>query len=100
MDEKKIATIAAVVAVIVVVAIIAWLVWFIKSPSPVIEEKGMKKVVSRLKPVIRLDPLKHCEVYKQHGCAHVDGPLCDVETCTMVVENENQKVIPLKVSNG
>ena len=27
------------------------------------------------------DPVYHCEHYKQHGCAHVDGYLCDMETC-------------------
>lgn len=101
MDEKKL---AAILAALIVIAIVGWLISFIRSPSPVIEETGnetkMKKVVNRLKPVMRVDPLKRCEVYKQHGCAHVDGPLCDVETCSMVVENENQKVIPIKVENG
>lgn len=98
MDEKKL---AAIIAAIIVILIVGWLISFIRSPSPVIEEKGMKKAVSRLKPIITLDPLKHCEVYKQHGCAHVDGPLCDVETCTVVVEDKGKKVIPIKeVSNG
>lgn len=27
------------------------------------------------------DPVKHCEVYKKDGCAHVDGPLCNMNTC-------------------
>ena len=27
------------------------------------------------------DPLKHCGHYKKHGCCHVDGYLCNVETC-------------------
>lgn len=27
------------------------------------------------------DPLKHCKLYKAEGCAHVDGFLCDVDTC-------------------
>lgn len=26
------------------------------------------------------DPVKHCEVYKKEGCAHVDGPLCNMST--------------------
>lgn len=29
------------------------------------------------------DPVKHCEVYKKEGCAHVDGFLCDMETCSI-----------------
>jgi hypothetical protein len=27
------------------------------------------------------DPIRHCELYKYDGCAHVDGFLCEVETC-------------------
>lgn len=27
------------------------------------------------------DPVKHCEVYRGIGCTHVDGYLCDMETC-------------------
>ena len=27
------------------------------------------------------DPVKHCEVYRCEGCVHVDGFLCEVETC-------------------
>ena len=29
------------------------------------------------------DPVLFCEVYKQVGCAHVDGYLCNYETCDM-----------------
>ena len=29
------------------------------------------------------DPVKHCDLYKDDGCAHVDGYLCDFETCSM-----------------
>jgi hypothetical protein len=27
------------------------------------------------------DPVRHCELYKYDGCSHVDGFLCNVETC-------------------
>ncbi len=27
------------------------------------------------------DPVKFCEVYKEEGCAHVDGMYCEPETC-------------------
>lgn len=27
------------------------------------------------------DPVKNCEVYKQEGCSHVDGVLCEFDTC-------------------
>lgn len=33
------------------------------------------------------DPVKHCKVYKQHGCAHVDGHLCDMRTCEIQVKS-------------
>lgn len=32
------------------------------------------------------DPVKHCEVFKSLGCAHVDGPLCDMQTCNIQVK--------------
>ena len=28
------------------------------------------------------DPVKECNTYRIQGCAHVDGPLCNVETCS------------------
>lgn len=31
------------------------------------------------------DPVKHCQVYRHAGCAHVDGMLCDMRTCTIKV---------------
>lgn len=37
------------------------------------------------------DPLKYCDTYKQRGCAHVDGPGCDVRTCTI-----NKKEVPIE----
>lgn len=32
------------------------------------------------------DPVKHCDLYKDEGCAHVDGFLCDFDTCPMRLE--------------
>lgn len=32
------------------------------------------------------DPVKECPVYKDKGCAHVDGMLCDYPDCSMVKE--------------
>ena len=34
------------------------------------------------------DPVRHCKVYKMFGCAHVDGPICDMRTCTIRVAAE------------
>lgn len=36
------------------------------------------------------DPVKHCEVYKDEGCSHVDGLLCDVEDCP-IREDYNER---------
>lgn len=30
---------------------------------------------------IGVDPLKECVTYKELGCCHVDGFLCNPETC-------------------
>ncbi len=43
-----------------------------------------------LKSIMKLfddsqDPVRHCKVFKLVGCAHVDGPLCDMRTCTIEV---------------
>jgi len=43
------------------------------------------QVLNTLKELRRLDPVKHCCVYKTVGCAHVDGMLCDVRTCKIRV---------------
>ena len=33
-----------------------------------------------------MDPIRQCALYKQEGCVHIDGFLCNVETCTMLQE--------------
>ena len=30
------------------------------------------------------DPVKHCSVYKEIGCSHVDGYLCDYPDCSIL----------------
>lgn len=35
------------------------------------------------KPIPK-DPLKHCDVVKKEGCAHVDGFLCNVDECEIL----------------
>lgn len=29
------------------------------------------------------DPIKYCEVYKEEGCGYINGPLCDMSTCSL-----------------
>lgn len=38
------------------------------------------------------DPVKHCELYKEQGCSHVDGFLCDFPSCSMRADYNNSKL--------
>ena len=51
------------------------------------------------------DPVKHCCVFKEFGCSHVDVYLCDFKTCDMRIKqelwNDEQKLnIPIKDRYG
>lgn len=41
--------------------------------------------VSSLETTVRKDPAKDCQVFLHAGCAHVDGPGCDMDTCKVRV---------------
>ena len=45
-----------------------------------------------------MDPVKHCDVYKEDGCAHVDGYLCDFETCDIRLEWAEKKNLGIKIA--
>ena len=30
------------------------------------------------------DPVYDCKVFKEDGCVHVDGPLCDMDKCNLL----------------
>lgn len=34
------------------------------------------------------DPVRSCKLYKEQGCSHVDGYLCDFPTCSMLKKYE------------
>lgn len=38
------------------------------------------------------DPIAHCEVYKSKGCAHVDGMMCNMKTCTIRESNKHRQL--------
>jgi hypothetical protein len=40
----------------------------------------------------KIDPVKHCDLYKDEGCAHVDGFLCDMRTCKESLEYREKKI--------
>jgi hypothetical protein len=50
-------------------------------------------LIAYRKASIKYDPVKSCEVYKEIGCAHVDGCLCFMPTCQILKDyrDENQK---------
>ena len=37
------------------------------------------------------DPVRNCEVYIKEGCSYVDGPLCDMRTCSLRSCNKDAK---------
>lgn len=43
------------------------------------------------------DPVKHCNLYKEEGCVHVDGTLCDFNTCTMRTDHDNKYAALVKL---
>lgn len=39
------------------------------------------------------DPVKHCPVYKEIGCSHVDGYLCDFPDCSILTDKKEQEPV-------
>lgn len=39
--------------------------------------------IKRLLDIHKNDPVKKCTLYKEEGCSHVDGLLCDYPNCLM-----------------
>lgn len=48
----------------------------------------IKNLTKWIEDRIGKDPLYHCIVVKESGCAHVDGMLCDYNTCDMRLNRE------------
>ena len=44
------------------------------------------------------DPVRHCDVYREDGCSHVDGYLCDFETCDIRLEWVQKKNLGIKIA--
>ena len=64
------------------------------------------KILKLLKSIKDDDPLYSCMVYKDLGCSHIDGFLCDFPDCSMnkkylleleMFELEQQLDIPFKL---
>lgn len=44
----------------------------------------MKKILNILRGVwesYKNDPVKHCGLFRERGCSHVDGPICNFPDC-------------------
>jgi hypothetical protein len=48
------------------------------------------------------DPVRECEVYKNIGCSHVDGYLCDYPDCSIRKNymNQQEKILELARKAG
>lgn len=44
---------------------------------------GDGSLFKKLFDMSKNDPVKKCNLYKNEGCAHVDGMLCDFPNCQM-----------------
>lgn len=66
----------------------------------------LRKLLKFLKELKENDPVYSCKVYKDLGCSHVDGFLCDFPNCSInkkylleleMFELEQQLDIPFKL---
>lgn len=53
----------------------------------------LKKIWVSFKSIHKNDPVKKCTVYKKLGCSHVDGYLCNFETCSI---RHNQELFDME----
>lgn len=37
--------------------------------------------ITRAHRSLPMDPVRHCQFHRDMGCAHVDGPHCDMNEC-------------------
>lgn len=97
MEEPYISQLASALAVIIVlIAMVYFYILYKRNaglyfkPMEPNEKRGyLHKALKSIFPVVKPDPLKHCAIYKKEGCAHVDGPLCDVEHCNPEFKGSN-----------
>lgn len=46
---------------------------------------SLKKLLDKLR-----DPVYSCSVYREFGCSHVDGFLCDFPNCSILKQHEEK----------
>lgn len=38
------------------------------------------------------DPVYYCDFYKEYGCPHIDGVLCEMKTCDTLIRHKNNEI--------
>lgn len=55
----------------------------------------INKIINKIKgwliSLTKNDPVQHCELYRDKGCSHVDGILCNYPYCTLNKEYIEKK---------
>ena len=51
----------------------------------------IKKIIKFFKELELGNPVKYCEVYKNEGCCHVDGLLCDYPNCSILEDYKSKE---------
>ncbi len=51
-----------------------------------------QRVINHVRNLKSNDPIYKCEVYTQFGCAHVDGILCDMDTCKILEDHRLREI--------
>lgn len=51
----------------------------------------MFSILDCFREMRRNDPVHNCAVYKEIGCSHVDGMLCDMTDCQILIEFKANK---------
>ena len=50
----------------------------------------MTSITNKISKANHNDPVRHCEYYKHKGCVHVDGYLCLMNECDILLEYRNE----------
>lgn len=53
--------------------------------------RRLKATLSMIVNILKNDPVRGCNVFKEEGCAHVDGLLCDYPDCDILKEHREVK---------
>ena len=57
----------------------------------------IKQFISKIIWYYENDPVKKCNLYKNNGCSHVDGILCDFPKCSINKEYNYDNIEKMNV---